>query len=82
MAWRWQNSYLDWCRSGARNLHNEAVLADKVQSFREQDPTLMDLSFDTISAAGGKRSHVSLQPAGGGPAWAGSARDEQFQPNN
>ncbi|MDH5922154.1 aminopeptidase P family protein [Vibrio splendidus] len=35
------------------NLHNEAVLADKVQSFREQDPTLMDLSFDTISAAGG-----------------------------
>ncbi|MCT4351405.1 aminopeptidase P family protein [Vibrio sp. NC2] len=34
------------------NLHNEAVLADKVQSFREQDPTLMDLSFDTISAAG------------------------------
>ncbi|WP_299690510.1 aminopeptidase P family protein [uncultured Vibrio sp.] len=35
------------------HLHNEAVLADKVQSFREQDPTLMDLSFDTISAAGG-----------------------------
>ena len=35
------------------NLHNEAVLADKIQSFREQDPTLMDLSFDTISAAGG-----------------------------
>ncbi|MFA0164471.1 aminopeptidase P family protein [Vibrio splendidus] len=35
------------------NLHNEAVLADNVQSFREQDPTLMDLSFDTISAAGG-----------------------------
>ncbi|KAB0301999.1 aminopeptidase P family protein [Vibrio fortis] len=37
----------------AGNLHNEATLSDKLESFRQQDPTLMDLSFDTISAAGG-----------------------------
>lgn len=34
-------------------LHNEAVLADKLQAFREEDETLADLSFDTISAAAG-----------------------------
>ncbi len=33
-------------------LHDEATLADKLESFRKEDPTLMDLSFDTISAAG------------------------------
>lgn len=37
----------------AGNLHDEATLSDKLESFRKQDPTLMDLSFDTISAAGG-----------------------------
>ncbi|UPQ87950.1 aminopeptidase P family protein [Vibrio sinaloensis] len=36
----------------AGNLHNEAILADKLEAFRSEDPTLMDLSFDTISAAG------------------------------
>jgi Xaa-Pro aminopeptidase len=34
-------------------LHDEATLADKLEAFRSEDPTLMDLSFDTISAAGG-----------------------------
>lgn len=34
------------------NLHNEAILSDTLESFRKEDPTLMDLSFDTISAAG------------------------------
>lgn len=34
------------------SLHDEAKLADKLQSFREQDESLVDLSFDTISAAG------------------------------
>ncbi|WP_282177220.1 aminopeptidase P family protein [Vibrio nereis] len=34
------------------NLHNEATLSDTLESFRKEDPTLMDLSFDTISAAG------------------------------
>ncbi|OEF07090.1 aminopeptidase P family protein [Vibrio genomosp. F10] len=35
------------------NLLSEAELSDELQRFREQDPTLADLSFDTISAAGG-----------------------------
>ena len=34
------------------NLHNEAVLSDTLEQFRREDPTLKDLSFDTISAAG------------------------------
>ncbi|EOD77688.1 Xaa-Pro aminopeptidase [Grimontia indica] len=37
----------------AGNLPNEAELSDKLYSFRELDETLADLSFDTISAAGG-----------------------------
>ncbi|EHH1027898.1 aminopeptidase P family protein [Vibrio parahaemolyticus] len=37
----------------AGNLHDEATLADRLEAFRKEDPTLMDLSFDTISAAGG-----------------------------
>ncbi|MDD1783514.1 aminopeptidase P family protein [Enterovibrio sp. ZSDZ35] len=37
----------------AGNLPNEAELSDKLYSFRELDDTLADLSFDTISAAGG-----------------------------
>ncbi|EGQ9162728.1 aminopeptidase P family protein [Vibrio parahaemolyticus] len=35
------------------NLHDEATLAERLEAFRKEDPTLMDLSFDTISAAGG-----------------------------
>ncbi|EGR2724325.1 aminopeptidase P family protein [Vibrio parahaemolyticus] len=35
------------------NLHDEATLADRLEAFRKEDPTLMDLSFDTISAVGG-----------------------------
>ncbi|MUH98283.1 M24 family metallopeptidase [Aliivibrio fischeri] len=37
----------------AGTLHDEAVLADKLQAFREEDASLADLSFDTISAAAG-----------------------------
>ncbi|MUK67833.1 aminopeptidase P family protein [Aliivibrio fischeri] len=37
----------------AGTLHDEAVLADKLQTFREEDTSLADLSFDTISAAAG-----------------------------
>ena len=32
--------------------HNEAVISDTLHAFRQQDSSLMDLSFDTISAAG------------------------------
>ncbi|MEI8631362.1 M24 family metallopeptidase [Vibrio sp. PP-XX7] len=34
------------------HLHDEAKLSDQLQTFRQEDPTLFDLSFDTISAAG------------------------------
>lgn len=47
--------FLAWLDSQVAQgeLGDEGTLADKLQSFREQDPSLIDLSFDTISAAGG-----------------------------
>ncbi len=33
-------------------LYNEAQLADQLEAFRREDDSLVDLSFDTISAAG------------------------------
>ncbi len=47
--------FLSWfdAEINAGKLHDEAVLADKLQGFREEDQTLADLSFDTISAAAG-----------------------------
>ncbi|MBA5764048.1 aminopeptidase P family protein [Vibrio sp. 404] len=47
-------TFLSWldAQIAAGKLHNEAELADKLESIRRQDHTLMDLSFDTISAAG------------------------------
>lgn len=49
------SKFLCWLDAevAAGNLHDEATLADKLEAFRSEDPTLMDLSFDTISAAGG-----------------------------
>ncbi|ENM5875535.1 aminopeptidase P family protein [Vibrio mimicus] len=46
--------FLAWLDNEVANdrLHNEAYLADQLETFRRQDPTLADLSFDTISAAG------------------------------
>ncbi|NVD08070.1 aminopeptidase P family protein [Vibrio sp. JPW-9-11-11] len=46
--------FLSWLDAEvvAGNLHDEATLADRLEAFRSEDPTLMDLSFDTISAAG------------------------------
>ena len=48
-------SFLSWLDSEVLHgrLHDEAQLADKLEAIRRLDPTLMDLSFDTISAAGG-----------------------------
>ncbi|WNJ96706.1 aminopeptidase P family protein [Vibrio ruber] len=34
------------------NMHNEATLSDQLAVFRQEDPTLLDFSFSTISAAG------------------------------
>lgn len=49
------SKFLCWLDAevAAGNLHDEATLADKLEAFRSEDSTLMDLSFDTISAAGG-----------------------------
>ncbi|ELU1679774.1 aminopeptidase P family protein [Vibrio parahaemolyticus] len=49
------SKFLCWLDTevAAGNLHDEATLADRLEAFRREDPTLMDLSFDTISAAGG-----------------------------
>ncbi|RBM29110.1 aminopeptidase P family protein [Vibrio tarriae] len=46
--------FLAWLDDEVANgrLHNEAELAERLEAFRRQDPTLVDLSFDTISAAG------------------------------
>jgi Xaa-Pro aminopeptidase len=45
--------FLHWLDEevSSNNLHDEAVLATKLESFRRLDDTLIDLSFDTISAA-------------------------------
>ncbi|HCG5924683.1 TPA: aminopeptidase P family protein [Vibrio parahaemolyticus] len=49
------SKFLCWLDAevAAGNLHDEATLADRLEAFRKEDPTLMDLSFDTISAADG-----------------------------
>ncbi|MGY6429910.1 aminopeptidase P family protein [Vibrio parahaemolyticus] len=49
------SKFLCWLDAevAAGNLHDEATLADRLEAFRKEDPTLMDLSFDSISAAGG-----------------------------
>ncbi|RJX68851.1 aminopeptidase P family protein [Vibrio sinensis] len=48
-------TFLSWLDSEVAQgkLHNEAQLADKLEAIRRLDPSLKDLSFDTISAAGG-----------------------------
>ncbi|MEZ8826750.1 aminopeptidase P family protein [Vibrio amylolyticus] len=45
--------FLCWFDEQVRhgNLFDEGQLSDRLQQFREEDPTLVDLSFDTISAA-------------------------------
>ena len=48
------SSFLCWLDSEVEQgyLHDEAMLADKLLEFRQRDSKLVDLSFDTISAAG------------------------------
>ena len=48
-------TFLSWLDNEVAQgkLHNEAQLADKLEAIRRMDQSLMDLSFDTISAAGG-----------------------------
>ena len=52
----------------AGRLHNEAVLSDKLLSYRANDPLFRDTSFDTISAAGANAAmahyrHSDIDPA-------------------
>lgn len=46
--------FLSWLDNEVANgqLHDEAYLADRLEAYRREDETLVDLSFDTISAAG------------------------------
>ncbi|NGZ67550.1 aminopeptidase P family protein [Vibrio aestuarianus subsp. cardii] len=46
--------FLAWLDNEVANqrLHDEGFLSDRLQAFREEDTSLADLSFDTISAAG------------------------------
>ncbi|MDP2575762.1 aminopeptidase P family protein [Vibrio penaeicida] len=48
-------NFLSWLDAEveAGNYHDEGLLADKLHEFRKADPTLADLSFDTISASAG-----------------------------
>ncbi|GMQ48060.1 aminopeptidase P family protein [Vibrio sp. 10N] len=48
-------NFLSWLdrEVASGNLYDEAVVSDKLESFRRVDPTLVDLSFDTISASAG-----------------------------
>ena len=52
----------------AGRLHNEAVLADKLLSFREVGEHFRGLSFDTISAAGSNAAMCHYNHQNGEPA--------------
>ncbi|MCY9874291.1 aminopeptidase P family protein [Vibrio barjaei] len=47
--------FLSWLDKevASGNLYDEAILSDKLESFRRLDTSLVDLSFDTISASAG-----------------------------
>ena len=50
------------------HLHDEAILADKLLSFRSELKDLHDLSFDTISAAGSNSAICHYNHINGDPA--------------
>jgi Xaa-Pro aminopeptidase len=47
---------------------DEALLADKLEALRREDPSLVDLSFDTISAAGPNAAMCHYNHQNGMPA--------------
>lgn len=49
-------------------LHDEGILADKLESFRRELPQFHDLSFDTISAAGANGALCHYHHTNGTPA--------------
>ncbi|WOT05752.1 aminopeptidase P family protein [Shewanella youngdeokensis] len=62
--------FLAWLDSEvqANRLYNEAQLADKLESFRLQDPLYQEPSFDTISAAGANAAMCHYNHNDGTPA--------------
>lgn len=52
----------------ANRLHDEATLADKLESFRLEDPKYREPSFDTISAAGANAAMCHYNHNNGTPA--------------
>ena len=52
----------------AGNLYDEGQLAEKLESFRKQDPLYQQPSFDTISAVGGNAAMCHYNHLNGKPA--------------
>lgn len=62
--------FLAWLDAevAANSLHDEATLADKLESFRLEDPKYREPSFDTISAAGANAAMCHYNHKNGTPA--------------
>lgn len=62
--------FLAWLDAevAANRLHDEATLADKLESFRLEDPMYREPSFDTISAAGANAAMCHYNHNNGTPA--------------
>ncbi|MBL4679726.1 MAG: aminopeptidase P family protein [Pseudomonadales bacterium] len=62
--------FLAWLEKEVENnnLHDEATLADKLESFRRELFDIHDLSFDTISAAGSNGAMCHYSHTNGTPA--------------
>ena len=62
--------FLAWLDAevAANRLHDEATLADKLESFRLEDPKYREPSFDTISAAGANAAMCHYNHNNGTPA--------------
>lgn len=62
--------FLAWLDAevASNHLHNEATLADKLESFRLQDEHYREPSFDTISAAGSNAAMCHYNHNNGTPA--------------
>ncbi|MCU7993954.1 aminopeptidase P family protein [Shewanella glacialipiscicola] len=62
--------FLAWLDTevASNHLHNEATLADKLESFRLQDEHYREPSFDTISAAGANAAMCHYNHNNGTPA--------------
>ncbi|MGL4937013.1 aminopeptidase P family protein [Shewanella sp.] len=62
--------FLAWLDNevAAQRLHDEATLADKLESFRCEDPRYQEPSFDTISATGANAAMCHYNHNNGTPA--------------